>query len=201
MLCATRPEAERALRQARRLLTGLDLRLHPDKTRIVHRDEGFTFLGWAFDREGKRPSPQAWESLYERLASAPDRPSRRQVLAGWQGYFGPEFAAAASALVGDGDEICSHGDRKGDGDDDGNGHFYGYNDWDLHWDLDGDRDGDGEETVSDLPVFVPDASFWNGTDGSSWGGQTSLPAFGEGERVGGTPRCAVPRPTRSCAPT
>ena len=88
ILCATRPQAEQALQTTRRLLEGLELRLNPEKTRIVHRDEGFTFLGWTFDRDGKRPSEQAVESLQLRLASASDEEKRCQILAGWQGYFG-----------------------------------------------------------------------------------------------------------------
>lgn len=86
------------------MLEGLGLRLNYEKTRIVHRDEGFTFLGWTFDREGKRPSEQALETLQLRLASASDGAERRQILAGWQGYFRearPVLAWAASSPAAD----------------------------------------------------------------------------------------------------
>jgi group II intron reverse transcriptase/maturase len=97
ILCATRPQAEQALQGAERLLTELDLRLNREKTRIVHRDEGFTFLGWTFDREGRRPSGQAVESLQTRLASTSDQAMRRQILRGWQGYFGDAASVTESS--------------------------------------------------------------------------------------------------------
>jgi group II intron reverse transcriptase/maturase len=46
-VCRTREEAERALASARAVLEGeLGLRIHPDKTRIVHISQGFEFLGY-----------------------------------------------------------------------------------------------------------------------------------------------------------
>ena len=93
VLSATRQQAEAALHMAERLLRGLSLSLNPDKTRIVHRDEGFTFLGYTFTREGKRPSAEAVESLEARLAAAPEDDARRQILTGWQGYFGAPAAS------------------------------------------------------------------------------------------------------------
>jgi len=46
-VCRTREEAERALASARAVLEGdLGLRLHPEKTRIVHVSQGFEFLGY-----------------------------------------------------------------------------------------------------------------------------------------------------------
>ena len=46
-VCRTRAEAERALASARAVLEGeLGLRIHPDKTRIVHISQGFEFLGY-----------------------------------------------------------------------------------------------------------------------------------------------------------
>lgn len=94
ILCATRPQAEEALQRAERLLNGLGLRLNATKTRIVHWDDGFTFLGYVFTKDGKFPSEEAIASLQERLASTNDETKRRQILAGWKGYFGdslPDF--------------------------------------------------------------------------------------------------------------
>ena len=46
-VCQTREEAERALASDRAVLEGeLGLRIHPDKTRIVHISQGFEFLGY-----------------------------------------------------------------------------------------------------------------------------------------------------------
>lgn len=98
ILCATRVQAEQALQAAQRLLEGLGLRLNGEKTHVVHRDEGFTFLGWTFNRKGKRPSEQAVESLQARLAAA-DETTRRQILTGWQGYFGGEAARQILATL------------------------------------------------------------------------------------------------------
>lgn len=97
ILCATRQEAEAVLATARRLLDGLGLRLNAEKTRIVHRDEGFTFLGYVFSRDGKRPSEHAIASLNARLAAASGHETRRQIVAGWQGYFGEGAATPASS--------------------------------------------------------------------------------------------------------
>ena len=50
-MCRSRSEAERALASARAVLEGeLGLRLHPDKTRIVHITRGFEFLGYKVGR-------------------------------------------------------------------------------------------------------------------------------------------------------
>jgi group II intron reverse transcriptase/maturase len=89
VLCPTRQQAEHALRTAAGLLGGLGLRLKPEKTRIVHRDEGFVFLGYHFDRNGKRPADDAVCRLRLKLRLAADPELRRRILAGWQGYFGP----------------------------------------------------------------------------------------------------------------
>ena len=47
LVCRTREEAERALASACAVLEGeLGLRVHPEKTRIVHVSQGFEFLGY-----------------------------------------------------------------------------------------------------------------------------------------------------------
>lgn len=48
-----RERAEEGLEIAREVLTGLKLRLHPEKTRIASIDEGFDFLGYHYFRDGK----------------------------------------------------------------------------------------------------------------------------------------------------
>lgn len=99
ILCATRQQAEAALQTAERLLRQMGLSLNPDKSRIVHRDEGFTFLGYTFTRNGKQPSEKGLESLRTRLAAASDEETRRQILNGWQGYFGeapPSYLATTT---------------------------------------------------------------------------------------------------------
>jgi len=52
ILCRTRAHADRALGTVRHVVEDqLHLKLHPTKTRIVHLDEGFDFLGHHFERE------------------------------------------------------------------------------------------------------------------------------------------------------
>lgn len=46
VLCRTKSEAYRALKEARRILQNLGLKLHPEKTRIIHVEWGFEFLGY-----------------------------------------------------------------------------------------------------------------------------------------------------------
>lgn len=51
IVCGSRREAERALTSARAVLEGeLGLRVHPEKTRIVHISQGFEFLGYKVKR-------------------------------------------------------------------------------------------------------------------------------------------------------
>ena len=53
IVCHSRREAEEALASARAVLEGeLGLRIHPDKTRIVHITQGFEFLGYKI-KQGK----------------------------------------------------------------------------------------------------------------------------------------------------
>lgn len=106
VLCPTRQHAESVLQVSRRLLQELGLSLNAEKSRIVHRDEGFTFLGYTFTREGKRPSQGGLENLQARLAATPDDATRRQILVGWQGYFG-SACSSPSVLTTDPPEDAS----------------------------------------------------------------------------------------------
>jgi len=56
LLCETREQAERARDMAEKALAPLGLTLNPEKTRIVHLDEGFDFLGWRY--KGRRRWPR-----------------------------------------------------------------------------------------------------------------------------------------------
>ncbi|MGG1520031.1 group II intron reverse transcriptase/maturase [Paenibacillus oryzisoli] len=49
ILCQTKEQAEEAYKAAKFILEGeLQLRMHPEKTKVVHFDEGFRFLGFDF---------------------------------------------------------------------------------------------------------------------------------------------------------
>jgi RNA-directed DNA polymerase len=72
ILCRTSEEARRALATAERFLwEGLGVRLHPQKTRIVHVSQGFEFLGYKVKRgkgfrlpEHKRRVRRSPQNLY-----------------------------------------------------------------------------------------------------------------------------------------
>jgi RNA-directed DNA polymerase len=54
--CASAAEARAAIADALRILEQLGVQLHPQKTRIVHVQQGFEFLGYKIKR-GRRPKP------------------------------------------------------------------------------------------------------------------------------------------------
>jgi RNA-directed DNA polymerase len=131
IMCKTSARAEVALDQARQIMTGLGLELHPDKTRIVdlrEGREGFDFLGCHFRArmsgrlwEQKRivryylhrwPSQQAMKRLREKVR---DRTGVNRtgwpvewiiadlnpILRGWGNYFRTGNAAAKFTQVDD----------------------------------------------------------------------------------------------------
>ena len=50
IVCATKAEARAAVAAAHRVLTALGVHLHPQKTRILHVQHGFEFLGYKIKR-------------------------------------------------------------------------------------------------------------------------------------------------------
>ncbi|MCA1700056.1 MAG: maturase [Actinobacteria bacterium] len=112
VLCATRKQAEWARELAATTLEQLGLRLHPEKTRVVHLArgaEGFDFLGFhhrmreSWKRPGrwylqKWPAPRAMSSIRGKIRERTDRRLATQpleivvenlnpVLRGWGAYF------------------------------------------------------------------------------------------------------------------
>lgn len=89
-----RAEAERALVVVREALARLQLRLNASKVEIRHFGEGFTFLGFRFSPQGRRPGRKALRRLEESLAQlAQEQPQEweseaRQLLRGWLDYYG-----------------------------------------------------------------------------------------------------------------
>jgi len=67
--CETREEAGRAMKIAAEALAPLGLELHPEKTRIVHLDEGFDFLGWHYKGRQRWPREKS-EKAFRRKAKA-----------------------------------------------------------------------------------------------------------------------------------
>jgi len=68
ILCKLKRKAERALEVAKQILEGqLKLKVHPDKTRIVHFREGFDFLGCRFRRRYIGPREKSLVKFKERV--------------------------------------------------------------------------------------------------------------------------------------
>jgi len=86
----------------------MGLRLSEEKTKVVHMDEGFDFLGWRIQRRGRRgqngkravytyPSKKALASVVDKVRSLTARAKHRtlgdllrplnRVLQGWCNYF------------------------------------------------------------------------------------------------------------------
>lgn len=66
-LCQSREEAEQVLEFIREVLEGLGLKLSPEKTRIVHLDEGFDYLGWHYQGKQRWPRKKSVDKVRHRL--------------------------------------------------------------------------------------------------------------------------------------
>jgi RNA-directed DNA polymerase len=56
LVAGSRDDAEGLRADVERVLAPMGLRLSEEKTRVVHIDEGFDFLGWRIQRQQKRGS-------------------------------------------------------------------------------------------------------------------------------------------------
>jgi RNA-directed DNA polymerase len=108
MVNGTRDDAEALWDEVAAVLAPMGLRLSVDKTRVVHIDEGFVFLGWHIQRRRQRgragkqvvytyPSKKALASVTSKVRSLTRRHKHRTladllhrinpVLRGWCNYF------------------------------------------------------------------------------------------------------------------
>jgi RNA-directed DNA polymerase len=108
MVSGDRHHAEALREEVAAVLAPLGLRLSPEKTRVVHIDEGFDFLGFRIRRMRKRgtskhyvyttPSPKSIQSIKDTVRELTYRSTRHatlaevitalnQALAGWANYF------------------------------------------------------------------------------------------------------------------
>ena len=108
MVSGDRHHAEALREEVAAVLAPLELRLSPEKTRVVHIDEGFDFLGFHIRRMRKRgtskqyvyttPSRKSIQSIKDKVSELTYRSTRyqtlaevltrlNQALAGWANYF------------------------------------------------------------------------------------------------------------------
>lgn len=101
IMCRGRKEAERALSQTKEILEGkLNLKLNPEKTRIVHKRQAFEFLGYLFGSgysDYKIPRKRAIETFKDkaRKLTRRNRPKSMSeiikelnpIIRGWRNYF------------------------------------------------------------------------------------------------------------------
>lgn len=120
MVYGTREHAEALREQVTQILAPLGLRLSDAKTRVVHFDEGFDFLGWRIQRRRKRgtaqrhlytyPSKKALLSMMARVRALTRRAANRRlfdllhrlnpVLRGWATYFQHGVSKRTFAYLG-----------------------------------------------------------------------------------------------------
>ena len=108
MVSGERHHAEALREEVAAVLAPLGLRLAPEKTRVVHIDEGFVFLGFHIRRMRKRgtqkyyvytkPSKKAIQAIKDKVKAKTYRSTRHmgldellislnRSLAGWANYF------------------------------------------------------------------------------------------------------------------
>jgi RNA-directed DNA polymerase len=120
MVAGDRHHAEALREEVAAVLAPLGLRLASEKTRTVHIDEGFTFLGFDIRRQRKRgtqkhyvyttPSKKAIQSAKDKVKTKTHRSTRHQdldklitslnqALAGWANYFRHGVSKAAFSAL------------------------------------------------------------------------------------------------------
>lgn len=101
VLCRTKAEAEAVLHKVRKVLEGkLELKLNAQKTRVVHKTQGFEFLGYYFGRgysDYKMPRRRAIEAFKGKVRRLTRRHQPKSmstiitelnpVVRGWGNYF------------------------------------------------------------------------------------------------------------------
>jgi RNA-directed DNA polymerase len=115
-----RHHAELLREEVAAVLAPLGLRLAPEKTRVVHIDEGFDFLGYSIRRQRKRgtqkhyvytkPSRKSIQTIKDKVSAKTRRSTQNQdldelitslnqALAGWANYFRHGVSSAVFSAV------------------------------------------------------------------------------------------------------
>jgi RNA-directed DNA polymerase len=97
ILCRSADEAARALDEVRTWVAEAGLSLHPTKTRVVHAEQGFDFLGYHFRGLKHWPRKKSLEKLKDAIREKTRRTNGKalrriiadvnRTLIGWFGYF------------------------------------------------------------------------------------------------------------------
>lgn len=97
IMCRTQAEAEKALAMVQNWTAQAGLTLHPTKTRIVHADTGFDFLGYHFERGMKWPRQKSLDKFRATIRKKTRRTSGNSLtfiiadvnstVRGWHVYF------------------------------------------------------------------------------------------------------------------
>jgi RNA-directed DNA polymerase len=97
ILCRSAAEAERALATVQAWVAQAGLTLHPTKTRVLHAEQGFDFLGYHFRGLKHWPRKKSLDKLKDNLRAKTRRKNGRSLpsiiaeinrtLQGWFGYF------------------------------------------------------------------------------------------------------------------
>jgi len=120
MVSGDRHHAEELREEVAAVLAPMGLRLAPEKTAVVHIDEGFDFLGHSIRRQRKRgtqkwyvytrPSKKAIQSVKDKVSAKTYRSTRHQnlddvlrginqTMAGWANYFRHDVSKATFSAV------------------------------------------------------------------------------------------------------
>ena len=97
VLCRTQEEAQGALAEIQGWVAEAQLKLHPEKTRIVHESEGFDFLGYTFRKGLRFPKNKSLGKFKDKVRTITRRANGKSMeeiitklnasLRGWYGYF------------------------------------------------------------------------------------------------------------------
>ena len=98
ILCKLERKAERALEVVKEIIEGkLKLTIHPDKTRIIHFNNGFEFLGFKFYRKYTGPRAKSLDKFKEKVRQATRRQQGNNlrfviknlnpIILGWGNYY------------------------------------------------------------------------------------------------------------------
>lgn len=98
ILCGSQRAAERVMEHVKSMLGQMGLTAHPEKSRVVSLEEGFTYLNYHFFPLGRRPSDKALDKFKGRIREITRRNQTVSIkkvakeltvyLRGWGAYFG-----------------------------------------------------------------------------------------------------------------